>query len=68
MNVLSGILLGVFFALYAVVVLFLSIALFVEAFRNPQHGGGHAIAAAILIGSSVIALAIATRRESDVRQ
>ena len=67
MNVLAGIILGIFFAIYAMVVLFLSIALFAEAFRNPQHGGSHAIAGAVLIGSSMIALAIAARRESDLR-
>jgi hypothetical protein len=68
MNALAGIILGVSFAIYAIVVLILSIALLIEAFHNPQYGGGHAIAASILIGSTVIALAIATRRESDHRE
>ncbi|GEM_PF-6375672 len=67
MNVLAGVILGFFFAILGVVVLFLSIALFVEAFQHPQHGGGHAIAGAVLIGSSMIAIAIASRRGPDFR-
>ena len=67
MNVLAGIILGFFFAILGVVVLFLSIALFVKAFDSPQHGGGFAVAGAILIGSSMIAIAIASRRGPDYR-
>lgn len=67
MNVLAGVILGMFLAIFAVVVLFLSIALFSEAFSRPQTGGGHAIAGAILLGSAMIALAIATHRGSDYR-
>ena len=65
MNVFAGVILGMFLAIFAVVVLFLSIALFVEAFSRPQTGGMHAVAGAILIGSSINALAIATNRGPD---
>jgi len=67
MNVLAGVILGFFFAILGVVIVFLSIALFVQAFQQPQHGGGHAVAGAILIGSSMIAIAIASRRGPDYR-
>ena len=67
MNVLAGVILGFFFAIVGVVILFLSIALFAQSFNNPQHGGGHAVAGAILIGSSMIAIAIASRRGPDFR-
>ena len=67
MNVLAGVILGMFLAIFAIVVLFLSIALFAEAFRNPQFGGGYAIAGSVLVGSSMIALAIASRRGPDFR-
>lgn len=65
MNVLAGVILGFFFAILGVVVLFLTIALFVEAFQHPQQSGSHAVAGAILIGSSMIAMAIASRRGPD---
>jgi hypothetical protein len=44
-----------------------AVTLFMEAFNRPQTGGGHAVAGAVLIGSAMIALAIATHRGSDYR-
>jgi hypothetical protein len=62
MNVLAEFILAAFIGIFALIVIGLSIALFHRAFDSPQFGGGYAIAGAILVGASLIALAIATSK------
>lgn len=67
MRTLAQIIAGLGLGLGAVVVLLVAIACFMEGFKSyPQRDGSYTIAGAILVGSGMIAIAIAgTNRHPD---
>jgi len=59
MRFLNQLIIAAFFALTSLIVIGLALGLFGVAFSNTPGGGAYAVAGAILVGSGMIALALA---------
>jgi hypothetical protein len=62
MQFLNSLIIGLSIAFISLIVIVLCIALFGVAFSNTPGGGAYAVAGAILVGSSLIALALSANR------